>query len=147
MTARERFARTRRYVLEHHQIQLAIMYEGDDWKPDNVKVPGVADPTANAAIRNVDEWGAKLESLNKRKDELEHYIGTSLAIINAVRNGLGHDYARLLEQRYIDCLEWRDVELDGKPVKKSTGKLKVGVAFDWIDAIGVSRLLKGEYEV
>ena len=147
MTARERFTQTRKAVIELNQIKLSIMYQGEDWKPDNIRVPGVSDPTANAAIHNVDEWESKLPILRKREEELEAFIGLSLVIIKAVKNGLGREYAEILEQRYIDCLPWRDVEIDGEKVKKSTGKMRVSVAFDWIDSIGITRLMRGDYEV
>ena len=147
MGARERFAQTRKYVIELNQILITIMYQGDDWKPDDVRAPGVSDPTANVAIRNVDEWPQKLTELRRRESELKDFIGTTLAVISAVRKGLGDDYADILDQRYIDCLEWRDVQIDGKTVKRSTGKMRVAVAFDWIDSIGISRLLRGDVEV
>ena len=147
MSARDRFVQTRKAVIELDQILLMIMFEGDDWKPDRVKVPGVSDPTANLAIRNVDEWAFELEELRKRETELKEFIGVTLAIIHAVRVGLGDEYADILDQRYIDGLKWGDVEINGEPVKRTTGKTRVAIAFDWIDSIGVSRLLRGEVEV
>lgn len=142
MTARERFVQTRQYVIELNNIKALIMSDGDDWKPPGVKVHAVSDPTASRAIRNVDEWGEQLAELRKREAELEHFIGVSLAIIEAVRSGLGSDYADLLDARYIDCLTWKQMD-----VAKSTGKMKVAIAFDWIDSIGISRLLRDEYEI
>ena len=142
MTARDRFVQTRQAVIELNNIKALIMSDGDDWKPPGVKVHAVSDPTASRAIRNVDEWGEQLAELRKRESELEHFIGVSLAIIEAVRSGLGSDYADLLDARYIDCLTW--VQMD---MPKSTGKLKVAIAFDWVDSIGISRLLRGEVEV
>lgn len=147
MSARERFAQTRKAVIELNTIKALIMFDGDDWKPSNVRAQGISDPTAARAIRNVDEWGERLQELRSRENELERFVGVSLALIQAVRDGLGDDYADILEQRYIDCFSWRDVELDGERVPKSTGKMKVAIAFDWVDSIGVSRLLKGETEV
>lgn len=142
MTARERFVQTRQAVIELNNIKALIMSDGDDWKPPGVKVHAVSDPTASRAIRNVDEWGEQLAELRKRESELEHFIGVSLAIIEAVRSGLGADYADILDARYIDCLTWKQMD-----VAKSTGKLKVAIAFDWVDSIGISRLLRGEVEV
>jgi hypothetical protein len=107
-----------------------------------VKVHAVSDPTASRAIRNVDEWGEQLAELRKREAELEHFIGVTLAIIEAVRSGLGSDYADILDKRYIDCLTWAQMDMP-----KSTGKMKVAIAFDWIDSIGISKLLRGEVEV
>lgn len=142
MTARDRFVQTRQYVIELNNIKALIMSDGDDWKPPGVKVQAVSDPTASRAIRNVDEWGEQLAELRKRESELEHFIGTTLAIIEAVRSGLGSDYADILDARYIDCLTWAQMDM-----AKSTGKMKVAIAFDWIDSIGISKLLRGEVEV
>lgn len=142
MTARDRFVQTRQYVIELNNIKALIMSDGDDWKPPGVKVHAVSDPTASRAIRNVDEWGEQLAELRKREAELEHFIGVTLAIIEAVRDGLGADYADILDARYIDCLTWKQMD-----VAKSTGKMKAAIAFDWIDSIGISRLLREDYEV
>ena len=142
MSARDRFVATRKAVIELDNIHALIMTDGEDWKPPGVHVKGIADPTASRAIRNVDEWGAQLVELRKRESELEHFIGTTLAIIEAVRSGLGADYADLLDARYIDCLTWKQMD-----VAKSTGKMKVAIALDWVDSIGISRLLRGEIEV
>ena len=147
MSARDRFVATRKAVIELDNIKALIMSDGDDWKPPGVKSQGVSDPTAAKAIRNVDEWGEQLVELRKREAELEHFIGTTLALIEAVRRGLGETYAALLDQRYIDGLKWADCKLNGKAVKRTTGKMKVAIAFDWIDSVGVSRLLREEYEV
>ena len=142
MSARERFVQTRSAVVELNNIKALIMSDGDDWKPPGVKVHAVSDPTASRAIRNVDEWGEQLAELRKREAELEHFIGTTLAIIEAVRSGLGNEYADILDARYIDCLTWAQMD-----VPKSTGKMKVAIAFDWIDSIGISKLLRGDVEV
>ena len=142
MSARDRFVQTRSAVVELNNIKALIMSDGDDWKPPGVKVNAVSDPTASRAIRNVDEWGEQLAELRKRESELEHFIGTTLQIIEAVRSGLGSDYADILDKRYIDCLTWQQMDMP-----KSTGKLKVAIAFDWVDSIGISRLLRGEVEV
>ena len=142
MSARDRFVQTRSAVVELNNIKALIMSDGDDWKPPGVKVHAVSDPTASRAIRNVDEWGEQLAELRKRESELEHFIGTTLAIIEAVRSGLGSDYADILDKRYIDCLTWQQMDMP-----KSTGKMKVAIAFDWIDSIGISRLLREDYEV
>ena len=147
MSARDRFVATRKAVIELDNIHALIMTEGDDWKPPGVHVRGIADPTASRAIRNVDEWDEQLIELRKRESELEHFIGVTLALIEAVRRGLGDDYAALLDQRYIDCLPWKHVEINGETVARSTGKMKVAIAFDWIDSVGVSRLLRGDDEV
>lgn len=146
MTARDRFVQTRQYVIELNNIKALIMSDGDDWKPPGVKVHAVSDPTASRAIRNVDEWGEQLAELRKRESELEHFIGVSLAIIEAVRDGLGETYAQLLDARYIDDEPWAHItELTGVP--RQRGHYMMNIAFDWIDSVGVSRLLRGEFEV
>ena len=146
MTARDRFVQTRQYVIELDNIKALIMAEGDDWKPPGVKSQGVSDPTAAKAIRNVDEWGEQLVELRKREAELEHFIGTTLAIIEAVRDGLGDTYAQLLDARYIDDEPWAHIT-DDYGITRQYGHYLMNIAFDWIDSVGVSRLLRGEYEV
>ena len=146
MTARDRFVQTRSAVVELNNIKALIMSDGDDWKPPGVHVHAVSDPTASRAIRNVDEWGEQLAELRKRESELEHFIGTTLAIIEAVRDGLGSDYADLLDRRYIDGLTWKQITNDYK-LSRSTGSYMLNIAFDWIDSVGISRLLNGDYEV
>lgn len=131
-----------------NEINLLIMYDGDDWKPDDVRVPGVSNPTEARAIRNVDEWGEQLIALRKRQAELMDFIGISLVLVRRVRDGLGDKYADVLEQRYIDGKKWKDiVSSDGKQVSISTAQERRDVACDWIDGVGVSRLLKGEVDV
>lgn len=147
VTARDRFEQTRRYVIELGNIQALISEGGDDWKPDDVHGGGISDPTASRACYNVDVWGERLEQLRERERELIDFIGTTLAIIEAVRRGLGDDYADILDQRYIDGLRWCDVLVDGEPVTLSTGKRKAAIAFDWIDSIGLTGILKGDYEL
>ena len=147
MDAKERFVQTRKAIIELDGIKALIMSDGDDWMPPNVHVSGPSDPTASRAIRNVDVWSVQLSELRRREDELETFIGVSMMLIEAVRNGLGNDYAEILDQRYIDGLRWRDVTVNGNNIKRSTGKSKVAIAFDWIDSVGVSRLLRGEVDV
>ena len=144
---RDRFEQTRQAVIELDTIKALIMTGGDDWRPEGIRVHSIGDPTASRAIRNVDEREAEITELRKREAYLEGFIGGTLAIIEAVRVGLGDDYADILDQRYIDGLTWRDVRVHGETVPKSTGKRKVSIAFDWIDSVGVSRLLKGETEI
>lgn len=147
MSARDRFELTRDYVRRLHEIKLLIMYGCDDWKPPRVKARHeMSDPTANRAVYNVDELGDKLEALHCEEHELENYIGDSLAVIHAVRIGFGEIYANLLEWRYIDCLTWRVIR-DDYGIPKSTGHYLLDIAFDWVDSVGVSRLLKGDVEV
>lgn len=145
---RERFAQTARAIEELDEIHLLIMYDGEDWKPDGVRIPGVSNPTESRAIRNVDEWGEKLKELRKRETELTEFISISLVLIRRVRDSLGAKYADVLEQHYIDGEPYsRIADASGNAVKPSTAKQRVSVACDWIDSVGVSRLLRGEVDV
>ena len=144
---RDRFVQTRNAVVELANIQALISEQGDDWKPDNVRGSDVSDPTAARAIYNVDVWGEKLTHLRELENELLEFIGVTLAIIEGVRRGLGDEYADILDQRYIDGLRWCDVLVDGKSVSSATGKRKVSVAFDWIDSVGLTGVLGGDYEL
>ena len=146
MSARERFVQTRSAVVELNNIKALIMSDGDDWKPPGVKGHAVSDPTASRAIRNVDEWGEQLAELRKRESELEHFIGVSLQIIEAVRDGLGDTYAQLLDARYIDDEPWAHIQ-ERLNINKKRGSYLLNIAFDWIDSVGVSRLLRKDYEV
>ena len=146
MSARERFVQTRSAVVELNNIKALIMSDGDDWKPPGVHVHGVSDPTASRAIRNVDEWGEQLAELRKRESELEHFIGTTLQIIEAVRDGLGETYAQLLDARYIDDEPWAHIQ-ERLNINKKRGSYLLNIAFDWIDSVGVSSLLRKDYEV
>lgn len=144
---RDRFVQTREAVIELDYIKAKLSEQGDDWHPERIKGTEVPDPTGNKAAYNVDELGPMLEELRKREGELERFIGTTLAIIEGVREGLGDLYAAILDQRYIDGLPWSQVMYEGKQVKASTGKAKVSLAFDWIDSLGVTRVLGGDYEL
>ena len=146
MSARNRFVATRKAVIELDNIHALIMTEGDDWKPPGVHVRGIADPTASRAIRNVDEWQDQLAELRKREDELTSYIGTTLAVIEGVRNGFGEIYANLLDWRYIDGLAWKQIH-EERGINRSTGHYLICIAFDWIDSVGVSRILNDETEL
>lgn len=147
MNARERFEATRKAIPRLHDVQLAIMYECDDWKPPAVKAhTQTADPTASRAIYRVDELGEKLDALRAEERELEQLIGETLAIIAAVRDGFGEIYANLLEWHYIDGLTWTQVN-DDHGIPRSTCYYLRDIAFDWIDSVGVSRLLRGEVDV
>lgn len=147
MNAKERFQRTKRSVKRLHEVQLQIMYECDDWKPPQVKTKtDKSDPTANKAIYNVDELGEKLEALRKEETELTDFIGVSLAIIEGVRNGFGEVYANLLEWHYVDGLKIAQISEDRR-INRTYCYQLIDIAFDWIDSVGVSRLLNGETEV
>lgn len=146
MTARERFERTRDAVRRLDDVHALIMSGCDDWHPDGGKGAGIGDPTANRAIRNVDVLADKLDALRAEERELTSLIGDSLVIIEGVRRGLGERYGDVLEARYIDCWEWATVTAHYE-IPKSTGGYMLGIAFDWIDSVGVARLMRGEYEV
>lgn len=147
MDAKSRFERTREAIPRLNDVKLLLMYDGDDWKPPAIKAhTETADPTANRAIYNVDERAELLEALRKEERELEQLIGESLAIIAAVRDGFGEIYALLLERRYIDCNTWTRIH-DDCGIVSSSGKYLLNIAFDWIDSVGVSRLLNGEVEI
>ena len=147
MDAKSRFEATRAAVPRLNEVKALIMYGCDDWRPEGVRTPvATSDPTAAAAIRAVDELADKLDALKSEEAELEDLIGTSLAIIEAVWVGLGEIYANLLDWYYIDCRTWTQISEDNE-IKRSTCYYLVDIAFDWIDSVGVSRLLKGEVDV
>lgn len=147
MMARERFEQTRQGIERLNEVKLLIMYDCDDWKPPSVKAKGQAsDPTGNRAAYNVDELGEKLEALRDEERELEEFIGVTLTIIHAVRVGFGEIYATILEARYIDGLKWSDVR-EAYGIPRSTGHYLLDIAFDWIDSIGVAKLMRGDVEV
>lgn len=141
---RDRFVQTRSAVIELAQVQALIDSDGDDWRPAGVHAPGTSDPTAARAIRNVDVLDAKLEALRKREAELKWFIGETLQIIEGVRKCFGSEYADILDQRYIDCLPWSDIVVDGKAISRTQGWTKLNVVFDWIDSVGITRLLDGD---
>ena len=147
MNAKERFQRTKRAVKRLHEVQLQIMYECDDWKPPQVKTKtDKSDPTANKAIYNVDELGEKLDALRSEETELTDFIGVSLAIIEAVRNGFGEIYALMLERYYIDGWSYERINEEYAILRRRLYYL-LDIAFDWIDSVGVSKLLNGDVEL
>lgn len=147
MDARMRFEATRKAVKRLDEVHALIMYDGDDWKPPGIKAHNeTSDPTAKRAIYNVDELGTKLEALRAEERELIQLIGESGTIIESVKSGFGEIYGYLLEWRYIDGKTWTEIH-DEQGIAKSTGHYLIGIAFDWIDSVGVSRLLRGEVDV
>jgi hypothetical protein len=147
MNAKERFKKLPNAVERLNEVKLLIMYECDDWRPHEERVSkSISDPTAQRAIHLVDEVSEKLEALRSEESELESFIGESLVLIQAVHDGFGEIYAILLEARYIDGLSWSMIH-DDYGIARSTGYRLIGIAFDWIDSMGVSRLLKGETEL
>lgn len=147
MNARERFEATRRAIPRLHDVQLAIMYECDDWKPPAIKAhTQTADPTASRAIYRVDELSEKLDALRAEERELTQLIGETLAIIEAVRDGFGEIYANLLDWHYIDGMKWAQISKD-KEINRTYCYQLVDIAFDWIDSVGVSKLLRGHTEL
>jgi len=147
MNARERFELTRQYVQRLHEVQLALMFDCDDWAPPTIRAnTEKPDPTAKRAIYNVDELESKLASLRREESELIEFIGVSLGIIEGVRKGFGEVYANLLEWRYIDGMTVKRISED-KNLNRTYCYELLDVAFDWIDSVGVSRILKGEAEI
>ena len=146
--ARERFNSTRAAVQRLNDVKLAIMLEGEEWHPDNgVKVrSGISDPTGKQAIYRADELPQIMASLKAEERDLETFIGTTLAIIEAVRVGLGDKYANVLDARYIDCWQWSQVESE-YGITRQTGNYLINVACDWVDSIGIRELLRGETEL
>lgn len=142
MVARERFVQTRKAVIELNAIKAKLSESGDDWRPDGIPSSETPDPTANQATYNVDVLGDLLERLRNREGELEEFIGGTLELIEHVRRGLGDDYANILDWRYIDGLTWEQIG-----IASTTGKRKASIAFDWIDSLGMTKLLRGEYEI
>lgn len=147
MNARKRFERIRAAVIELATVQALIATGGDDWQPDSVGHIQCPDPTAAQAIRNVDEWGVRLAELRTRESELFEIIGDGLREIESVRVGLSDAHADVLDQRYIDCLRWHDVELHGKRIKLSTGKLLASEAFAWLDAQDSAKLRESDRNI
>ena len=147
MTARDRFVLTRKYVIELDAIKAKLSEHGEDWRPEGVKANEVSDPTGNQAAYNIDVLGDVLEQLRNREEELETFIGQTLGLIHHVAIGLGYEYAVILDQRYIDGLEWSDVMVNGRGISRQTGNRKVSIAFDWIDSLGMTKILAGDYEL
>lgn len=145
--ARQRFEQTRRAVARLHDVQLMIMNGCDEWRPPGVSSRNATpDPTASAAIRNVDELDGRLSALRAEEGELIEFIGEALVVIRAVRDGLGGRYADVLEWRYIDRLSF-DYIKDEFGMAKATAHRLAGIAFDWIDSIGLTRILAGDLEI
>ena len=146
LTAKKRFEQTRRDVKRLDEVNLAIMYECDDWQPPSVKAHNEqVDTTASRAIYNVDTRDPRIEALTIERIELVDRIGIALELIAAVNAGLGERYSNVLEWRYIDCLRWSQVRERG--IARSTGYELINIACDWIDSVGISKLLRGEYEL
>lgn len=145
--ARDRFIKTKHSIERLNEVKLLIMYDCDDWKPPTVKSKHqISDPTANKATYNVDELGEKLAALRKEEQELEEFIGVTLAIIHAVRVGFGEIYANLLEWHYIDGLKISQISKENNLNRTYCYQL-IDIVFDWIDSVGISRLLRGENEL
>ena len=145
--AKERFEQVKRAVARLHEVQLMIMNDCDDWRPPSVSSRhAISDPTANKAIRHVDELEGKLSTLRAEETELIDFIGEALVIIHAVRDGLGDKYADMLEWRFIDCLSWDYIKSE-YDVPKRTGHNQLSIAYDWIDSIGITRILAGDLEI
>lgn len=144
--AYERMIATRTAIQRLDDIHLAIMFECEDWHPPTPRKPGIGDPTANKAIYRAEELTQRIEALEAEKHDLEEYIGTTLRLIQRVRDGLGDKYGDILEWLYIDGLTWPEVRLE-HGIAKSTGSEWRSVALDWIDSIGIKEVLRGINEI
>ena len=145
--ARDRMEQTRRCVRRLDEVKMALMLEGEEWKPAQVKAKaGKSDPTASKAIYRADELPVVMQNLKAEERELIAFIGCSLVLIEAVRVGLGEHYADVLDWMYVDCLSWSEIaDLHG--VSKSTGSEWRSIAIDWMDSVGIKNLLRGETEL
>ena len=145
--AKHRFEQVREKVARLHEVQLAIMNRCEEWRPPSTPSKGrISDPTAGAAIYNVDVLNARLAALRAEESELIGFIGEALVIIRAVRDGLGDKFADALEWRYIDCASWEYI--DGEyDVSRTACRYRLGIAFDWIDSLGITRILAGDLEL
>ena len=145
--AKVRLQQVKEAVYRLHEVQLLIMNDCDDWRPQVVggrrQFPN---PTANAAIHRIDYVENALKALRAEESELTEIIGRALVVIQAVRDGLGDKYAEVLEWRFIDCLSWSRIR-DDYGVAKQTGYRRVNVACDWVDSIGVTRIFAGDLEI
>lgn len=147
MDAKQRFEATRNAIKRLDEVHLLLMYDCDDWKPPTIRTKSdKSDPTANQAIYHVDELSDKLEALRREEAELLQLIGDTLAIIEAVRDGFGEIYANLLEWHYIDGQKIKQISED-KGLNRTYCYQLIDVAFDWIDSVGVSRLMRGEVDI
>ena len=155
MNARERFERTRRSVARLNEVKLLIIYGCDDWRPAHIRAKtDKPDPTANEAAFRVDVLGEQLDELKREEHELEQFIGVTLAIIAQVRAGFGEIYADVLEARYIDNEKWPSIAERYESNHENREKVTVrtvqnwaAIACDWVDSVGVSRLLRGETDI
>ena len=145
--AKTRFEQTKKAVARLHEVQMMIMNDCDEWRPPSVSSKHtISDPTANAAIRHVDEIEGKLATLRAEETELIDFIGEALVIIQAVRDGLGAKFGDLLEWRYIDCVSWGYIRREYDVIRR-TGNRNLNIAFDWIDSLGITRILAGDYDL
>lgn len=155
MNAQERFELTRRRIARLNEVKALIIYGCDDWRPEHIRAKtDKPDPTANEAAYRVDVLGEQLDELKREEHELEQFIGVSLAIIAQVRAGFGEIYADVLEARYIDNEKWPSIAERYESNHENREKVTVRtvqnwatIACDWVDSVGVSRLLNGEVEL
>ena len=146
LTAKKRFEQVRRDVKRLDEVNLAIMFECDDWQPPIIKAHNEqSDPTASQATYRVDDLLPRLQALKVEQIELQDRIGIALVLIEAVRTGLGERYASILEWRYIDDIRWGQIKEYG--IARTTGYELINIACDWIDSVGISKLMRGDYEL
>ena len=146
-SAKQIFEDTRSAVSRLHDVQLALMNRCEEWRPPSARSRSAKpDPTAHAAIYNVDELEGKLSALRQEESELLDKIGIALVLVEAVRAGLGDKYALALELHYIDRVTWDEAE-ERLGVSKVTGWRYIDIACDWIDSIGFTKITAGDYEI
>ena len=141
------FERVREAVVRLREVQTAIANGCDEWRPPSARARAASpDPTASAAIRNVDEVDGRLVALRAEEFELLGEVGKARVLVRAVRAGLAPKYADALKWRYIDCMSWSRIR-EEHDLPRTTCRDYIDIACDWIDSVGVSRILDGNYEL
>lgn len=144
--AREWLEAKRRDVRRLDEVHRLLMHECEDWRPETSRPPGISDPTARQAIYRAGELEERMEALRAEERELVESIGQALVLIESVREGLGERYADILEAIYIDRLSMRDAA-DRLGISKSSIHQWRNVALDWIDSVGIGRVIHREWEL
>ena len=147
LSARRLFEEAREAVLRLRDVQLALMFHCEDWRPAQVRARTARpDPTASRAIYNVDELDGRLAALRAEEAELQGKVGLALSLAQAVRDGLQDKYGDVLELYYIDRAPWDEIEQRVGLSRRSVWNY-IDVACDWIDSVGLARIASGDLEV
>lgn len=93
---------------------------------------GLGDPTANRAAAAVDIGDKLMRTARERLEECETHLAAGLIVIEAVRAGLGEQYADALDLHYMDGLSER-ATAERMGVSRSTVLRYVSTACDWCD--------------